>query len=64
MLRMAFLLVYKRGKTTPDFGALHGSDVVEFYGDVVTGTPDFIGTDAVGMFSSYHLCAWYDLPPH
>ena len=48
-----FFLVYKRGKTIPDFGAFHASDIVEFYGYVVNNTtPDFIGTDALGMFSS------------
>ena len=51
------LLVYKRGKATPDLGAFHTSDLPEFYGS--GAAPDFIGTDALGMFlkplfSFYH----------
>ena len=50
------LLVFKRGKTTPEIGSFHSSDIPEFYG---TGdAPDFIGTDALGMVSSlatYHV---------
>jgi len=43
------VLVFKRGKTAPNLGAFHSSDISEFYG---TGAaPDFIGTDALGMFS-------------
>lgn len=44
------LLVYKRGKTTPYLGAYHSSDIPEFYGSGVA--PDFIGTDALGIFSN------------
>ena len=53
------LLVYKRGKATPDLGAFHSSDMSEFYGSGVA--PDFIGTDALGAFLSlcfYHLLCW------
>ena len=39
------LSVYKRGKATPTVGALHGSDLAEFYG--VGTQPDFIGADAL-----------------
>ena len=49
--------MYKRGKDTPFLGAFHTSDILEFYG---TGNaPDFIGTDALGMFLTpcNHLCA-------
>ncbi|KAF5315372.1 hypothetical protein D9619_007119 [Psilocybe cf. subviscida] len=43
-----FAFLFKRGKATPIFGALHGSDIPEFYG---TGdSPDFIGTDALVNF--------------
>ena len=47
-------LVYKRGKAIPFLGSFHGSDVPEFYGSSgPNGTaPDFIGTDALGMFSN------------
>ena len=46
--------MYKRGKATPFLGSFHGSDVPEFYGSSgPNGTaPDFIGTDALGMFSN------------
>ena len=51
-LNHRFFLVYKRGKATPLFGSFHGSDVPEFYASTgPNGTaPDFIGTDALGMF--------------
>ena len=49
------LLVYKRGKTTPYLGAFHSSDIPEFYSSGVA--PDFIGTDALGMFSSLVIIA-------
>jgi hypothetical protein len=40
--------VFKRGKSTPMLGAFHSSDIPEFFGFGVN--PDFIGTDALGMF--------------
>ena len=40
--------MYKRGKLIPYLGTFHASDIIEFYG---YGIPDFIGTDAVGVFS-------------
>ncbi|EDR10695.1 uncharacterized protein LACBIDRAFT_315360 [Laccaria bicolor S238N-H82] len=40
-----FAFLYKRGKATPTVGALHGSDLAEFYG--VGTEPDFIGADAL-----------------
>jgi hypothetical protein len=40
--------VFKRGKSIPKLGAFHSSDIPEFYGSGVA--PDFIGTDALGMF--------------
>ena len=50
--------MYKRGKATPFLGSFHGSDVPEFYGSIgPNGTaPDFIGTDALGMFSNSKSC--------
>ena len=42
--------MYKRGKATPYLGSFHSSDISEFYGS--GGAPDFIGTDALGIFSS------------
>ena len=44
--------MYKRGKAIPFLGSFHGSDVLVFYGSTgPNGTaPDFIGTDAFGMF--------------
>jgi hypothetical protein len=45
--------VFKRGKATPDLGSFHASDLAEFYG--AGDAPDFIGTDAVGMFSGLVL---------
>ena len=52
--------MFKRGKSTPMLGAFHSSDISEFYGfgvnPLTRGTdapgvkPDFIGTDALGMF--------------
>jgi acetylcholinesterase len=42
--------VYKRGKATRYLGAYHGSDIPEFFGSGVA--PDFIGTDALGIFSN------------
>ena len=49
----AFLLVFKRGKSTPVLGSFHASDISEFFGFDVLGfgaKPDFIGTDALGTF--------------
>ena len=37
-------------------GAFHGSDIPEFFGSGVN--PDFIGTDALGMFFS-GICMYY-----
>lgn len=37
--------VFRRGKSTPDTGASHASDITEFYG--TTTDPDFIGTDSL-----------------
>ena len=48
-----FWLVFKRGKSTPILGSFHASDIPEFFGFDVLGfgaKPDFIGTDALGMF--------------
>ena len=50
MIGMLFVLVFKRGKATPNMGAFHTSDIPEFYG--TDAKPDFIGTDALGIFSS------------
>jgi acetylcholinesterase len=48
--------VYKRGKDTPYLGAYHTSDIPEFYGS--GNASDVIGTDALGMFSSFVIiCA-------
>jgi len=47
---MLFMLVFKRGKTTPNIGSFHSSDISEFYG--TDAAPGFIGTDALGIFSS------------
>ncbi|KAH9476605.1 Lipase 4 [Psilocybe cubensis] len=45
-----FAFLFKRGKSTPDIGAAHASDLPEFYG---TGTdPDFIGTDGLVNFAN------------
>jgi acetylcholinesterase len=46
--------VFKRGQGV--VGAFHASDIPEFYGSSVS--PDFIGTDALGMFPnlSYYQC--------
>ena len=41
-------LGYKRG--TGPVGAFHSSDIPEFYGS--GASPDFIGTDALGVFSN------------
>ena len=52
-------LVFKRGKAVPQLGAFHGSDIPEFFGTGVA--PDFIGTDALGMFSNLvniYLLPW------
>ena len=50
--------MYKRGKGP--LGAFHSSDIPEFYGSGVS--PDFIGTDALGMFSKHFLLSMlYDL---
>jgi hypothetical protein len=54
-----FLSVFKRGKSTPMLGSFHASDLPEFFGfDVLGfgGIPDFIGTDALGMFSNLCMC--------
>jgi hypothetical protein len=50
--------VFKRGKGP--IGAYHSSDIPEFYGS--SASPDFIGTDALGMFPnrSYYLSVWFD----
>ena len=40
--------MFKRGKSIPKLGAFHSSDIPEFYG--YGANPDFIGTDALGMF--------------
>ena len=45
--------MYKRGKATPYLGAFHASDIPEFYGSGVA--PDFIGTDALGIFSNLRV---------
>ena len=45
--------MYKRGKATPYLGAFHSSDISEFYGSGVA--PDFIGTDALGIFSNLQV---------
>ena len=45
--------MYKRGKATPYLGAFHASDIPEFYGSGVA--PDFIGTDALGIFSNLQV---------
>ena len=55
---MPFFLVFKRGKAIPQLGAFHSSDLPEFFGTGVA--PDFIGTDALGMFSN--LVTTYVLP--
>ena len=61
---LLFVPVFKRGKSTPMLGAFHASDIPEFYGfgvnplargEAVDVKPDFIGTDALGMFSG--LCS-------
>ncbi|KIJ40555.1 hypothetical protein M422DRAFT_230113 [Sphaerobolus stellatus SS14] len=41
---------FKRSKATPFFGALHGSDIAEFYGSLAT--PSFQGTDALVNFAN------------
>ena len=46
-------LGFKRG--AGQVGAFHSSDIPEFYGSGVS--PDFIGTDALGMFSNL---SYYD----
>jgi acetylcholinesterase len=51
--------VYRRGKSL--VGAFHSSDIPEFYG--FSASPDFIGTDALGMFPNLFLLSmWFDLP--
>jgi hypothetical protein len=45
------LLVFKRGNSLGPTGAYHSSDIPEFYGS--SASPDFIGTDAVGMFQTF-----------
>jgi acetylcholinesterase len=53
--------VFRRGKSTPKLGAFHSSDIPEFFGFGVN--PDFIGTDALGMFFQAFVCvAASDLP--
>ena len=52
------LLEYKRGKAIPYLGAFHGSDISEFFGSGVA--PDFIGTDALGIFSNLFIVACAD----
>ena len=49
-----FLSVFKRGKSIPKLGAFHSFDIPEFYG--YGANPDFIGTDALGMFSQPFVC--------
>jgi acetylcholinesterase len=51
--------VFKRGKSTPLLGAFHSSDIPEFFGYGVN--PDFIGTDALGMFSGLCMCWWFTI---
>ena len=54
---ICLLLVFKRG--TGQVGAFHTSDITEFYG--LSASPDFIGTDALGMFSNLLLLlVWFD----
>ena len=50
--------MFKRGKGP--LGAFHSSDIPEFYGS--GASPDFIGTDALGMSSnlSYYRCGSTD----
>ena len=39
--------VWKRNKYVPGIGSFHESDLQEFYD--LTGSPDWVGTDALGM---------------
>ena len=68
-----FWSVFKRGKSTPILGSFHASDIPEFFGYDVLGfgiKPDFIGTDALGMFFFPRVRPLYvcmccaDLTPH
>ena len=52
--------MFKRG--TGQVGAFHTSDITEFYG--LSATPDFIGTDALGMFSNFTIdLVWLTMTP-
>ena len=60
--------MFKRGQHTPGVGAFHSSDIPEFCGS--GASPDFIGTDAFGMFPNlsyyqcgliYHGCHYYSV---
>ena len=58
--------MFKRGKSTRVLGSFHASDIPEFYGSNILGfgdnkDPDFIGTDALGMFFR-SLYVLHDLP--
>jgi len=67
----AWSFLYVRGKQTPMMGAMHGTDVPEFFG---TGAqPGYIGTDALVSFANTHnpntknklsLLSAYDWKPY